>query len=682
MDAVELLALTLRFASAIQVTYVGSVDAGRLAVAIASRLQIDAEVVVLDGEQLTAEEGESISSALLGGRTIVVADAGGTELSVRLVDTWAAFCDAPQHTSSSADRHIQFSPVPRGVHLGRLVLVSPEGRAVASKADRVWLQADDVSVVVADGSHRDRARRARRLGGPKPAGGQVLRDLCLMHGRDPRGTVRRDLGAALNASDPFTWTDLQTLLRWQTNSAAPLLAGLRHANRLGSDVVQALDAGLLDAASDVRRTANRGRVYSSIWDLMWSQQVGRDHVFRGQWSALWPLTPTLFRPQSDGRPLTVETLRKRVDTTRRFITVLRKHQGDLFGGPPSEDELLAVAQHYGFPTPLLDYTRSLSVAALFATMPARGQLVEPDCVGVIYYLNTDRAELKVDTGAGEDLPGFSMLDAADIRIGLFEVIEPALGAEDDRIGRQSALFLSGFEERDLSSVSIDVMLFEQHAGDVYEDPATAVTEADILPADSVLQRLAEKVKAGRSHALTYPLPPKLAEARLPGAGLPGSTGANLFRQVRAASDFFPRLSAALDDEERPRVGRILSDYFRLAHARAAVGEELASLGHRAADGSPETTPESDAALTPLAIALERLAELFAVDVRRLEQQVHGALGTLDDEYYRGGPPDHESGEAVALAVGLYLASWEKLQHVRGWEASYLASAAQEALPDA
>jgi hypothetical protein len=350
------------------------------------------------------------------------------------------------------------------------------------------------------------------------------------------------------------------------------------------------------------------------------------------------------------------------------VDLLRQREDDLFPRPPRDDELLAVAQHYGFATPLLDYTRSLPIAALFASMGA-ADLTPQDAsqVGVIYYMNAQQREFGVPAQGERDLANFSLLRSARIRIGDVQVIEPPLREADDRIGRQAGLFLSGFATADLKTVSIDRIFFAQVPGWVYEDETVGATRPQILPDNSPLTQLAAEVRDDyasrrrRERTWSSTLPPLLAGTLVPEHGLIGSEGAHLFRQLVDGNEFLAHLRRFATEGTSKQIAEILDHYFTLSAARARVGDV------------PDSADSSASSLDPLHVALENLASACHVDGRSLEQHIRDKLGNLDNPFFEDLTLEASSeGEALAFSVGLYLASWEKLQHVRGMEASTLA----------
>lgn len=86
-----------------------------------------------------------------------------------------------------------------------------------------------------------------------------------------------------------------------------------------------------------------------------------DPLFRGHADENWATTPSAFRPLTHGLK-TRQQLATWREVTRRFLD--RDH---------SDLELLVLAQHYGVPTPLLDWTTNPLIALLFACQPNYGK---------------------------------------------------------------------------------------------------------------------------------------------------------------------------------------------------------------------------------------------------------------------------------------------------------------------
>lgn len=94
--------------------------------------------------------------------------------------------------------------------------------------------------------------------------------------------------------------------------------------------------------------------------------------FRGQSDALWPLETGLYRESRRRFTDRDAVLHQRESwLLRQFSRYAHQFKHDL---PPPENVLdwLALIQHYGGPTRLLDFTHSLQIAAFFALEAAAG----------------------------------------------------------------------------------------------------------------------------------------------------------------------------------------------------------------------------------------------------------------------------------------------------------------------
>lgn len=110
-----------------------------------------------------------------------------------------------------------------------------------------------------------------------------------------------------------------------------------------------------------------------------TQRYRRAWVFRGVSNADYQLMPKFGRiavPQP--------TPKMKIDERRLFFAFVREATPYFSSELASEWELLAIAQHHGLPTRLLDWTENPLVAAYFAC------LEHEDSDAAIYMLQTDR----------------------------------------------------------------------------------------------------------------------------------------------------------------------------------------------------------------------------------------------------------------------------------------------------
>lgn len=638
---------------------------------VASLLPQPVHAFHLRSDFLREEEGTRILEPLLVGGTVLLAHSTASPVPGRFVSQWSEYSRHP--TSPMLPRIARYQQTTPGLRLTRpgfLVVLHAGGGKVSQRVMVHRLSAEERAELEARG--RTAAFPVEHLGVVPPGSSTSLtmKELCLLHTRDSKGTKRRDL-PALMALDggPLTWTDLQTLLRSGSSSFHQFLDVLQKQGRL-TDEQWAYGYAAFDYLEERKRSGPRGffAVYPSIYDVVW--ELGewlpaQGYVFRGQADVRWRQDSSLLRGSPD-----VQTLLERTQLAEAFLTELRARQRQLFGAELSDEELLAVAQHYGFPTPLLDYTRSLQIAAFFATYGARALPPDPERIGVLYYLNFEREELGPGAPA-IGLGGFSLLEGARLRVGTLRLIEPRLPDEDNRIGRQQGLFVAGFHPRDLEHVTIDRIYFRQLPGEIFEDPVAGITEAHLLPDASPLARLADEVrKRVTSHGITK-VHPLLGATRLPEDSLIGSQGAHLYAQVRSAREFFDALRQF--DSSRPgradllvQLEKVFSDYFQQSQALALVAEL-------------PTDNKKQRALNPLYEAVSRLAELCGTSEHDLWKSVQAlrepGSANLHQVLLGEVPVPAADGERIAFACSLFLVSWEHLQHVNGELARSLANLA-------
>lgn len=85
-------------------------------------------------------------------------------------------------------------------------------------------------------------------------------------------------------------------------------------------------------------------------------------IFRGQRDALWPLKSTFDRWYDSRRDIDSD----RIGLFSKMITDFTSEHQKFKRINANEDQFIALAQHYGLQTRLLDWTNSLYVAAFFA----------------------------------------------------------------------------------------------------------------------------------------------------------------------------------------------------------------------------------------------------------------------------------------------------------------------------
>jgi len=626
------------------------------------------------GDYLLPRAGEVLITALLNGQSVVLLCRDDTKLGRSLVEKWPAAAKANGSYSANLERnlflHFDSSKHKRGC----IVVVQAGGTMPATlTGSHLRILADDD---IADLSSADLAAEIESL----PARDRVtepavtIKDLCLLHLRDgPSAPVLpppSSLADIARRADPLSWTDLHAILRQFGPSAEEEVTSLQLTGRLDPEK-GAFYLAAIDFLDTYRASAVRANIYDVVWFHDFLEHDGR--LFRGQADQNWRLDTSLFRVKADGSPLDLATLYERTHSTQEFLSEMGCRQLELFGRELPESELLAIAQHYGFPTPLLDFSRSLRVAAFFATYDARKLKPGDTQTGVIYHLKPAEKEFRLRDGARLEesirLGDFRLLQEAAVRIGEFQYIEPKLKGDDDRIGRQAGLFIDGFYPRDLREIAFDRITFQQVPGEAFEDPAAGVTAAQLLPEHSRLHQLAVTVRERlKREVANHTLLPQLGKTIVLSAGLIGSAGAELRAQIDEAQEFFDdlqqRLPADAQSKLRPEIEQIFSEFFTQIRLRADVGLPSGS---------------ANAPLQAAITSLERIAGIA-------DGKLWDVVASLAPEEWlpaSATPPlaraPANSKERVVLACALYLVSWSHLCTVNGWRARALSYKAREVL---
>lgn len=665
MDLQQLLQVLGEFNHAVYVPYGVCDNPDRLARALGSHLPQPAKIFSVACDALTPEDGETLVEAITSNPTVVIAGSSESELIRRLGYYWPDYCEHPQHWHGAISHHVDLKARESSDALASIYLLIPVltsdhfsdrpgvFRYLSDpRAAHLLSPAPDVQLSV---------RQLGRFAAQIDASEITMKGLCLLHERDSMLGTRqphRELSEFINSSDPLSWADLQTLLHAQPDYG--LLSHVRE--RLTSE-----QYAYGCAAAKYLITAEggpTGGVYPDIYSAVWSmERVFSDGtIFRGQVQSEWGLESTLMRPNGAGVVDAAEFL-QRMDVTLEFISSMKQRANELFGKELDDDSLLAVAQHFGFPTPLLDFTESLRIAAFFATQSAAELPAADPPIGVIFYImRPDQADDR-----SPEVESSKLLGWAGVRTGKLHVIRPDLPDGDDRIRRQQGVFIAGYHARDLQAVTIDRIYFKQHRGVTFQDPRGGISPELLLPLQTELSKLAEGVKQ-RARSLRF-LGRILAYTPLGDSGLIGTAGVHLYWHLRFGQEFLNQLKVKANasgvESLYPALEGTLTQYFRHAKAEA----DISSLPSR-----DDPASRIDPIYTAIA-ALEKVAGLAQHEIW------HVVRDQLPKDSEFGGhvpfklPSTWSESARIAFTCALFCVAWEHLRIVRGSTAQEFVQAA-------
>jgi hypothetical protein len=653
------------------VFHASSVSAEAISAAICAHIGKQTTVVRLRSDSISADEGIFIRNALFQDQVLVVIGGEHHELPGELLEAWERFCESPRHSYTGAGRFIRFNASSesegRESTSGILVLVLPNGYKPALDARLCyWIRSPEEL-----GPPAPPLNAIRDLGRPPVA--LSMKTLYFLHHRDSPGVEHHDSVEQIMKGDRrLTWRDLRRLLQQQPDQhMLDILEVFAGRGRISVEQLDLAAAAILFIDGEKRKDERIGgsSLAPTIYHTLWSYGLilqGSVYVFRGQRDSQWRQDTTLLRSDADGAPPTLDTIVRRLQRTQAFLDALAGCERELVGRDLDDDERLAIAQHYGMPTALLDYTRSLEIAAFFATGSGDASVLKEGDVGVIYYVSlTDAVSAQADPTSNS----FEFASAAGIRIGQFRIIEPHLPDAEDRIARQKGLFVDGFDSRELQRISTGVLYFRQQPGEAFQDPRLGITRDSLLSPNAKLQKLASVIAVD---------PPRfsnrLTAARIPGDDLFGALGLLLRRNLRMAQEF---LNDAAKAAERVSPGlwssisAILTRHLNEARIKARTADISATgpLATAAGRGGIDyVLDEVDQALAELAAVGDLPPDALTRRLRR-HRPVLGPASDLTSVNEPINAPSPTPKATVVTAVGTFIVGLEYLRTVRGEMAS-------------
>jgi hypothetical protein len=632
---------------------------------------LSAELLInFTGDRFTPEESELIKQLLFSQKIVVIFCEHSTDFLAGLANMWGRHIEYPQG-SSSPYYYFNFDDV-NADDLGALFIVQQiENQEIYPAMFHpflAWyLNNDQIKLLENFGLNKNvQIWNMGRKFFPNLEKHSVKK-FFYMYEIDPPDTKEIPLNIVLNDRDhQITWTDVRQML-WEDIDQS-IFDHIYKQNRFEKEkydfALSALD--YLDLHKGVNNTIYEN-IYEVVWRRRFLQQNNTDYLFRGQFNAKWPLQSSLLRRKNDGSPLDIQTLTDRLLLTDEFLFELENMQEKLFGKTLDKNSLLAIAQHFGFATPLLDYSFSLRVAAFFATYDTQKMNETEDIVGVIYFLrNYPDKDANALRDPGNYL-GFSLFDLAHINIGNLQIILPDIPDEDNRIKKQKGVFVADFSQADLKSVTIDRIYFKQQKDEIFQDRPGGVTEDILLTENTQLTKLAEKIKNNHKNKLLYLA---LGGTKLHEQSIIGSNGSFLWSIINESNQFFQWLTEfikrELKDDDALFIKDMFTDYFDRTRIQNDVGE----------------IPYLDTTFRPIAIEIGKLAKWAGVDEPKLWEIVRRELAdgfAYFKERKTWGPTyefieANNAKERAAVMCTYYLIAFEYLINVDGVKARKMISA--------
>ncbi|KAL3264387.1 hypothetical protein ABHI18_000795 [Aspergillus niger] len=637
-------------------------------------------IILMRTDALSVNDWQFLVKSLLHGDILIVyVNPTAIIYPPLLASKWSAFTENP-HQEVSLLPPYGFSPTE--LHeLGKLILVIPPGYKMRANVSEVQTYSGPIQP----------PKDFRIMGFTRM--GLSMKDLYFLHHRDPIHEGQPATVAG-KTSELLSWEKIRSILLHDSVSENPLLTAAYHYHRYVND--EQLDA-IAEAMEVLTREGITSRGYEgkteeaggkpiqpTIYHLLWrchSWNMDEKYLFRGQSDSRWRQDSSIYRGhlryEGHNAIHTPPDLREILNRLCRTQTFLDKLQATRFRHLKDENKL-AIAQHYGMPTPLLDYTRSLDVAAFFATGAGDQSRISANDIGVIYIVDRKpRMKPEVPEGA------IDMIESSGLRIGDIDSID--FRQEVERVGRierQKGVFIEGFDSYLLQRLTTKVLYFRQT--ETFQDTWKGIDGRTLMDNDQELEDIAAQCQRSPNNSINHStMCELLGRVKLPGDDFFGSKGLYLGQNLRKAQYV---LSEIQDCENIVGTGfvrtlaEVLSRHFSEARITSRTsGAAVSSVQHISkADlkSSEDVHRLKPSDVQPTILELAKLAHMEPSDFEKVIAPYRPKYVDFNyqDFDYRG-----DKRQALAVAAAIFVIGLEHMRTAGGAEAHRLFSGVEATL---
>ncbi|GLA50017.1 hypothetical protein AnigIFM63604_006031 [Aspergillus niger] len=522
--------------------------------------------------------------------------------------------------------------------------------------------------------------------------GLSMKDLYFLHHRDPVHEEQLSIAAG-GGSRPLSWETIRSILLYDSVSQNPLLTAAYYHHRRVNDVqldtiAEAMEVltreGITSRGYEGKTEEAGGKpVQPTIYHLLWrchSWNMDEKYLFRGQSDSRWRQDSSIYRGhlryEGHNAIHTPPDLREILKRLCRTQTFLDKLQTTRFRHLPDENKL-AIAQHYGMPTPLLDYTRSLDVAAFFATGAGDQNRIFANDIGVIYIV--DRKPLmrpEVPEGA------IDIIESSGLRIGDIDSIDFSEVLERvGRIERQKGVFIEGFDSYLLQRLTTKVLYFRQT--ETFQDTMKGIDGRTLMDNDQELEDIAAQCQNSTNTINPGTMCELLGRVKLPGDDFFGSKGLYLGQNLRKAQYVLSEIQECeniVGTDFVRALAEVLSRHFSEARITARTsGAAVSSVQHISKTDLKSSEDVYRMKPSDVQPALLELAKLAHMEPSEFEEVIAPHRPKYVDFKYQDFDYRGDKRQALAVAAAIFVIGLEHMRTAGGAEAHRLFSGVEATL---